>query len=251
MQAFQCVAAGRDVGQSARTGQAGLRQFFYPPSSHAREKPGTRPRTGQSPRPGWCAAQTRSARRSPPPRQRSPPRPPPAAAALRTTARRPSACSSSATSVRTSSARWLPMFSTRAGGASSDGGCSRHAHHPGHDVVDIGEIPLQPAVVVQRDRLAGDDRPGEAVIRHVRPAPRPIHREEPQPGLPACRTDARRRGSSARPPAWWRRRATAACPPGRSRGTAAPGWRRTPTTCWRRPSGATAGSRRATSSTTR
>ena len=53
----------------------------------------------------------------------------------------------------------------------------------GDDVVDIGEIALQPAVVVQRDRLAGDDRAGEAVIGHVRPAPGPVHREKPQAGL--------------------------------------------------------------------
>ena len=77
--------------------------------------------------------------------------------ASRTTARRPSACSSSPTSVADLLAamvadiqhprrRWALGRPVQA------------AHHPGHDVVDVGEIPPQRPALVERDRLARDDR---------------------------------------------------------------------------------------------
>ena len=81
-------------------------------------------------------------------RRRSPPRPRPGAAHTAAPPCRPSASSSSATSRDTVSPRWLPMFSTRAGGAALRRRPVEAAQHPRHDVVDIGEIALQPAAVV-------------------------------------------------------------------------------------------------------
>jgi hypothetical protein len=56
------------------------------------------------------------------------------------------------------------------------------ADHAFDDVVDVGEVALHVAVVEDVDRPPFEDRLGEQEQRHVRPAPRAIHREEAQPG---------------------------------------------------------------------
>ena len=50
----------------------------------------------------------------------------------------------------------------------------------GHDVVDVGIVPLAKAQMEQRDRAAFVDRLGKDIRRQVGPAPRPIYREETQ-----------------------------------------------------------------------
>ena len=56
------------------------------------------------------------------------------------------------------------------------------AHHHLDDVVDVGEIPLHPALVEHLDRLPGQDRPGEQHRRNVGPAPGSVHGEKAQAG---------------------------------------------------------------------
>ena len=50
------------------------------------------------------------------------------------------------------------------------------------DVIDVGEVPVVPAVVEHVDGAACQDVAGEQEQRHVGPAPRPVDGEEPQPG---------------------------------------------------------------------
>ena len=57
-----------------------------------------------------------------------------------------------------------------------------HAHNPFHDIIDIGEVPLHAAVVVNLYRLTANDRIGKLEISHVRAAPGPVYGEEPQTG---------------------------------------------------------------------
>src|SRR3569623_1828296 len=54
------------------------------------------------------------------------------------------------------------------------------AHHAFDDVVDVGEVALVLAVVVDVDGLAFEDVLGELEQRHVGPAPRTVHGEEAQ-----------------------------------------------------------------------
>ena len=142
--------------------------------------PGTTRRTAVSPRSTASSAHTPPKPRSPPGPRTSRPHRPPAAAPTTTTARRPSPASSNATSSDTYSPRLLPMLNT--GGATpAPGARSRQSQNPRDDVVDIREVPLQPPLLVERDRPPRHDRLGKAVIRHVRPPPRPIHGKKPQP----------------------------------------------------------------------
>ncbi len=50
----------------------------------------------------------------------------------------------------------------------------------GHDVVDVGEVPVHPAVAEDVHRLAAQQGAGEEKQRHVGPAPGAVDREEPQ-----------------------------------------------------------------------
>jgi len=50
----------------------------------------------------------------------------------------------------------------------------------GDDVVDVGEVPVHPAVPEDVDRLAAEQGAGEEKQRHVRPAPGAVNGEEPQ-----------------------------------------------------------------------
>ncbi len=54
--------------------------------------------------------------------------------------------------------------------------------HAGHDIVDIGEVAPHVALIENPDRLAGEDRLGEKIGRHVGPPPGPIDGEESQAG---------------------------------------------------------------------
>src|SRR6266404_3685699 len=49
------------------------------------------------------------------------------------------------------------------------------------DVVDVSKVTGHPALIEDLDRLAGQNRPGEQISRHVRPAPRTINSKKPQP----------------------------------------------------------------------
>ena len=51
-----------------------------------------------------------------------------------------------------------------------------------HQVIDISEIPLHDAMVIDVDGLTGQDRAGEFEMRHVGAAPRAIDGEEPEHG---------------------------------------------------------------------
>ena len=53
-------------------------------------------------------------------------------------------------------------------------------HDSLHDVVDVGEVALHASLVEHLYWLSFQNRLREQEIRHVRPAPRPVHREEPQ-----------------------------------------------------------------------
>lgn len=53
--------------------------------------------------------------------------------------------------------------------------------HPGHDVVDVGEIAAHAALVEHPDRLPRQDRLGKQHRRHVGPAPGAVHGEKAQP----------------------------------------------------------------------
>ena len=55
-----------------------------------------------------------------------------------------------------------------------------HAHHPFHDVVDVGEVAHHAPMVEDLDGGAFQDPLGEQKQGHVRTSPRPIDREEPQ-----------------------------------------------------------------------
>ena len=55
-------------------------------------------------------------------------------------------------------------------------------YHAFDDIVDIGKIAHHPAVVEHRDRRALHDAIGKLEQRHVRPSPRPVDGEEPEPG---------------------------------------------------------------------
>ena len=57
-----------------------------------------------------------------------------------------------------------------------------HPHDPLDEVVDVGEVAPVMAVVEDLDRLARQDTPREQKQRHVGATPRPVHREEPEPG---------------------------------------------------------------------
>jgi hypothetical protein len=59
----------------------------------------------------------------------------------------------------------------------------QHTHDAVDDVVDIGEVAGHLALAIDLDRLALQHLLGEAVIGHVRPAPRAIDGEEPQARL--------------------------------------------------------------------
>ena len=54
------------------------------------------------------------------------------------------------------------------------------AHDALDDVVDVGEVAAMVPVVEDVDRLAREDALREQEQRHVRPAPRAVHREEAQ-----------------------------------------------------------------------
>ena len=51
-----------------------------------------------------------------------------------------------------------------------------------HDIIDVGEVAIHVAMVVNLDGFAFDQLVGEFEIGHVRPAHRAIDREEPEPG---------------------------------------------------------------------
>ena len=55
-----------------------------------------------------------------------------------------------------------------------------HSHDSLHDVVHVGEVPAAVAVVVDLDRLAGEQLVREAEICHIRPPGGAIHREKPE-----------------------------------------------------------------------
>jgi len=61
-------------------------------------------------------------------------------------------------------------------------GMFEHALNPFHDIIDIGEVPLHAAVVVNLYRLTANDRIGKLEISHVRAAPGPVYGEESQTG---------------------------------------------------------------------
>lgn len=58
---------------------------------------------------------------------------------------------------------------------------AKHMLNARDDVVDIGEVAVHIAVVVDLDGLAPADLVGELEIRHIRTAERPVDREEAQP----------------------------------------------------------------------
>ena len=64
-------------------------------------------------------------------------------------------------------------------------GLRDHILHPNHrldDVVDIGEVALHFAVVVNVDTFSFQHRFRELEQRHIRATPRTINRKEAQPG---------------------------------------------------------------------
>ena len=61
------------------------------------------------------------------------------------------------------------------------GRIAEHVLDARDDVIDIGEVAVHIAVVVDLDGLAPADLVGELEIRHIRTAERPVNREEAQP----------------------------------------------------------------------
>ncbi len=53
----------------------------------------------------------------------------------------------------------------------------------GHDIVDIGEVSLHIPMIEHFNRAVIHDRIGEKIQRHIRPTPRAVHSEKPEPGL--------------------------------------------------------------------
>ena len=62
----------------------------------------------------------------------------------------------------------------------ASGRAGHHSHDALHDVVHVGEVPAAVAVVVDLDRLAGEQLVRESEICHIRPPSGTIHREKPE-----------------------------------------------------------------------
>ena len=115
----------------------------------------------------------------------------------------------------------------------------------GNDIVDIGEVAPHLAMIEQGQRLAGEQRLGENPHRHVRPAPRPVNREEAQAGARQPVNVGIGLRSSAHSPSCLRRRARAddrPCPRPETGATCCPRRRRRKT---RRRNGSSRGCGRA------
>jgi hypothetical protein len=80
----------------------------------------------------------------------------------------------------------FPIVVQPIGGAAAPGILDRdvveRGDHAFDDVVDVREVAPHLAVIEDVDGPAVEDRLGEGEVRHVRPSPGSVHREEAQPG---------------------------------------------------------------------